>query len=76
MSFILNLITVLLIAIGIISAISTTEKNRNWIYFRFDLSKISIDKFMKIDEYLNKIYLSSIFAIVLGIGIAIARIFR
>ena len=75
MEFILNLITFLLVAVGMVFAISTSDKNRDWIYFRFDLSKLSTDKFVKIDNFLDIIYILSISAVVLGVGITIARLF-
>ena len=73
MNFILSLITFLLIVFGFVGAV--TGSNKEEIYKRFDMSKLTVDKKKELDSLISKFYTKGILMIILGVGIIIARIF-
>ena len=73
MNFILSLITFLLIVFGLVGAV--TGSNKEEIYKRFDMSKLTVDKKKELDSLISKFYTRGILMIILGVGIIIARIF-
>ena len=75
MNFILNLTTFLLISIGLIAMVGSMPSNRGNLYSRIDCEKISEDIKTKLDKAIRDIYIYSVLAIILGIGIIVARVF-
>ena len=75
MSFILNLITFVLIVVGLIMILGTMPSNRKSTMDKLNYDSQSQSTKSIIDSMISGLYVKGVFAFVLGIGIIVARIF-
>jgi phosphoserine aminotransferase len=75
MNFILNLLSFLLIVFGLMFTVASSEKNQELIINKVDRSKLTQDQIDKAYRILTNIRFISFSALILGVGIIVARIF-
>jgi vacuolar-type H+-ATPase subunit I/STV1 len=75
MSFILNLLSFLLIVFGILFCTVSSPNNQELVINKIDKSKLTQEQLDKVYRLLTKVRAMSFSAVILGIGIIIAKIF-